>query len=154
MTGEGRINPPLINRRLTPPHLLKGLLERTRLLQSLSSGALQGGTIYVVVAPAGYGKTTLLSQYRNLCEVQCWSTAWLGLEDEDNDEASFYTYLSAAFERLAQVQPSSLQPLLAACAACIAADHTVTPDEGELMRAIADAIGCPMPPLLPGQALV
>ena len=61
--------------------------------------------------------------------------------------------LDAAFERLAQVQPSSLQPLLAACAACIAADHTVTPDEGELMRAIADALGCPMPPLLPGQAL-
>jgi hypothetical protein len=29
----------------------------------------------------------------------------------------------------------------------------VTPDEGELMRAIADALGCPMPPLLPGQAL-
>jgi hypothetical protein len=61
--------------------------------------------------------------------------------------------LDAAFKRLAQVQPSSLQPLLAACAACIAADHTVTPDEGELMRAIADALGCPMPPLLPGQAL-
>ncbi len=61
--------------------------------------------------------------------------------------------LDAAFERLAQVQPSSLQLLLAACAACIAADHTVTPDEIELMRAIADAFGCPMPPLLPGQAL-
>jgi hypothetical protein len=29
----------------------------------------------------------------------------------------------------------------------------VTQDEGELMRAIADALGCPMPPLLPGQAL-
>jgi ATP/maltotriose-dependent transcriptional regulator MalT len=70
-------------------------------MQLLSGGALQGGTIYVVVAPAGYGKTTLLSQYRNLCEVQCWSTAWLGLEDEDNNEVSFYTYLSAAFERLA-----------------------------------------------------
>ncbi len=33
------------------------------------------------------------------------------------------------------------------------ASNTVTPDEGELMRAIADALGCPMPPLLPGQAL-
>ena len=100
MTGEGHINPPLINRRLTPPHLLKGLLDRTRLLQPISGGALQGGAIHVVVAPAGYGKTTLLSQYRNLCEVQRWSTAWLGLEDEDNNEATFYTYLSAAFERL------------------------------------------------------
>lgn len=101
MTEERRINLPLINRPLTPPHLPDGLLERTRLLQSLGGGALQGGAIYVVVAPAGYGKTTLLSQYRTQCEVQCWSTAWLGLEDEDNDEASFYTYLGAAFERLA-----------------------------------------------------
>jgi hypothetical protein len=61
--------------------------------------------------------------------------------------------LDAAFERLAQVQMSSLQPLLAACAACITTDRTVTPEEGELMRAIADALGCPMPPLLPGQTL-
>ena len=41
--------------------------------------------------------------------------------------------------------------LLDACAACVSADRHVTIVEGELLRGIADALGCPMPPLLPGQ---
>jgi len=35
----------------------------------------------------------------------------------------------------------------------ITADHEVTLEEAELFRAIADTLGCPVPPLLPGQAL-
>ena len=61
--------------------------------------------------------------------------------------------LDAALERLVQANPFCVQQLLAACAACIAADRKVTQAEGELLRAIADALGCPMPPLLPGQPL-
>ena len=61
--------------------------------------------------------------------------------------------LDAALDRLARTSPTCLQRLLTACAACIAADHQVSQAEGELLRAIADALGCPMPPLLPGQPL-
>ena len=61
--------------------------------------------------------------------------------------------LDSALQRLVQADGSCVQQLLVACAACIAADRTVTQAEGELLRAIADALGCPMPPLLPGQAL-
>jgi hypothetical protein len=61
--------------------------------------------------------------------------------------------LDPALQRLAEANPSSVQQLLMACAACIAADQKVTQAEGELLRAIADALGCPMPPLLPGQPL-
>ncbi len=61
--------------------------------------------------------------------------------------------LDAALQRLAQAQPSCVQQLLTACAACITADRRVTQAEGELLRAIADALACPMPPLLPGQPL-
>lgn len=100
MTGDQPINLALFTTRLTPPHLPEGLLERTRLLQRLSGGALRGGVIYMLVAPAGYGKTTLMAQSRELCEAQSWSTSWLSLDEEDNDEASFYCYLGAAFERL------------------------------------------------------
>jgi hypothetical protein len=63
------------------------------------------------------------------------------------------TALDAALERLAQASPSCVQQLLTACAACIAADRKVTQAEGELLRAIADSLACPMPPLLPGQRL-
>jgi len=61
--------------------------------------------------------------------------------------------LDRALETLAQADPTIRQRILAACAACIAADREVTQAEGELLRAIADGIDCPLPPLLPGQPL-
>ncbi len=61
--------------------------------------------------------------------------------------------LDRALEGLGEASPSIREQLLRACAACITADHEVTHAEGELLRAIADGIGCPMPPLLPGQPL-
>jgi hypothetical protein len=61
--------------------------------------------------------------------------------------------LDRALEGLVEADPSTREQLLRACAVCIAADREVTQAEGELLRAIADSIGCPMPPLLPGQPL-
>jgi hypothetical protein len=43
---------------------------------------------------------------------------------------------------------------LQAAAACISTDGRVTVVEGEMLRGIADSLGCPMPPLLPGQRIV
>ena len=43
--------------------------------------------------------------------------------------------------------PPLKHEILNACAACIGADGRVTLEEGELLRAIADSLGCPMPPL-------
>jgi len=62
--------------------------------------------------------------------------------------------LDTALDRLARADARSTQQLLRACAACISADGVVSEAEGELMRAIADSLGAPMPPLLPGQKLV
>ena len=61
--------------------------------------------------------------------------------------------LDRALEALGEASLSIREQLLRACAACITADREVTQAEGELLRAIADGIGCPMPPLLPGQPL-
>jgi len=61
--------------------------------------------------------------------------------------------LDRALEQLAEAKPSIREQLLKACAACVVADREITQSEGELVRAIADGIGCPMPPLLPGQPL-
>ena len=43
--------------------------------------------------------------------------------------------------------------LLEAGVACVSADKRVNVFEGELLRGTADALGCPMPPLLPGQPI-
>jgi hypothetical protein len=58
------------------------------------------------------------------------------------------------FDELSKLSPREKKKLLHGCAAVIAADGEVTVAEGELMRAVADTLDCPMPPLLPGQKLV
>jgi hypothetical protein len=61
--------------------------------------------------------------------------------------------LDAALTRLSDTAPRLRADVLAACVAAVAADGKVTIGEGELLRAISDSLGCPMPPLLPGQQL-
>lgn len=61
--------------------------------------------------------------------------------------------LESAFEKLSRVAPRLKKRLIEACAAVVAHDHVVTPREGEFLRAIADSIDVPAPPLLPGQRL-
>lgn len=62
--------------------------------------------------------------------------------------------LTAAVDELAELPPVEQRPVVAACAAAIAADGRVTPHEAELLRAVAETLGVPVPPLLPGQRLV
>ena len=58
--------------------------------------------------------------------------------------------LDGALNELAQATPRLKRQLLQACSEYIAADGRVAIAEAELLRATADALGCPMPPLLPG----
>ena len=62
--------------------------------------------------------------------------------------------LDMAFSVLEELAPQPKGQLLHACAVTVAADREVTVAEAELLRATADSLGCPMPPLLPGQPLV
>jgi LuxR family maltose regulon positive regulatory protein len=61
-----------------------------------------------VVAPPGYGKTTLLAQWaqRNRQRV-----AWISVDRHDNDPAVLLTYLAAALDRIEPIDPNVLQPL-------------------------------------------
>lgn len=62
--------------------------------------------------------------------------------------------LGNALDTLDRVEMGLKKTLIMACAQCIIADKQVTANEAELMRAIAESFDCPMPPLVPGQALV
>jgi len=59
--------------------------------------------------------------------------------------------LEVALSRLAATAPRLRKEILGACAAAVASDAKVTIAEGELLRAVSESLGCPMPPLLPGQ---
>jgi uncharacterized tellurite resistance protein B-like protein len=62
--------------------------------------------------------------------------------------------LDQALGLAASLDSKAKERVLRACAQVIAADGEVTDSEAELFRAIGDSLGCPVPPLLPGQALV
>ena len=61
--------------------------------------------------------------------------------------------LDAALDALDALAPPLKRRLLAACASVIASDGQVSEIEAEIFRAISDTLGCPVPPLLPGQPL-
>ena len=61
--------------------------------------------------------------------------------------------LDAALDVLDTVTFKLKQRLLEAGAATILADRRVTTHEAELLRGVADSLGCPMPPLLPGPVI-
>jgi Zn-dependent protease with chaperone function/uncharacterized tellurite resistance protein B-like protein len=54
--------------------------------------------------------------------------------------------VSEALERLSQLAPLEKEPLVAACAGMVSADGNVKLIEHELLRAVAAALDCPMPP--------
>lgn len=62
--------------------------------------------------------------------------------------------LEKAIDKLNQLKPLQKPRLLKAMVACINADGVVTPEEGELLRAVGSLLDCPIPPLLPGQRFV
>jgi Zn-dependent protease with chaperone function len=56
--------------------------------------------------------------------------------------------LDLALDRLAVTAPRLKKQVLRAAVAAVAHDRRVTPEEGELLRAVADGLDCPVPPFL------
>ena len=106
------------------------------------------------------------------CGVLLSATAYAGQENESELSAAFAKgadYLSqaahckipllppdecdlsnmdAALERLSQAVPQIKKNLLGACVQTVAADGVIQQGEAELLRAIADALDCPVPPFV------
>jgi hypothetical protein len=61
--------------------------------------------------------------------------------------------IGRALGDLAQATPLLKQQILEACVAAVTLDNRVTVREGELLRAVADSLDCPLPPFVPGQTL-
>jgi Zn-dependent protease with chaperone function/uncharacterized tellurite resistance protein B-like protein len=63
------------------------------------------------------------------------------------------SHVDAALNRLNQAAPQIKKAVLNACVQVVAADGVIQEMEAELLRAIADALDCPMPPFLQTQGL-
>ena len=86
---------PVLATKLNIPPPRRNILPRPRLDDALSAGL--EGALTLVSAPAGYGKSTLVSNWLRASEGHC---AWLSLDEGDNDPVRFLTYLLAAFQRV------------------------------------------------------
>jgi LuxR family transcriptional regulator, maltose regulon positive regulatory protein len=84
---------PMLATKLFIPPTRPDVIIRARLIERLNRGL--HGKLTLISAPAGFGKTTLVSAWIARMERP---SAWLSLEVEDNDPARFLTYLVAAFQ--------------------------------------------------------
>jgi LuxR family transcriptional regulator, maltose regulon positive regulatory protein len=87
----------LLTTKLYFPPARASLVLRPRLIERLQTGLR--GPLTLVSAPAGSGKTTILSEWRAGPGTH-YPVAWLSLDAADNDPLRFLQYLSAALDTL------------------------------------------------------
>ena len=88
-------NYPLLATKLYIPEPRPGMIRRTRLIERLNAGIQH--KVSLISAPAGFGKTTLLSEW--VFHSQ-FSVAWVSMDNNDNDPVYFIKYIIAALQRI------------------------------------------------------
>ncbi len=86
---------PILTTKLYIPPLRENVVFRPHLIERLNEGLRRKLTL--ISAPAGFGKTTLLSEW---AAGRDHSTAWLSLDEGDNDPARFWAHFTAALQTL------------------------------------------------------
>lgn len=84
---------PLINTKIGIPSIRSILVPRRQLIERLNAGI--HGKLTLLSAPAGYGKTTLAAEWLGATQR---ATAWLSLDEGDNDPARFLRYFLTALQ--------------------------------------------------------
>jgi LuxR family maltose regulon positive regulatory protein len=84
---------PLIRTKLNLPFIRPELVPRPRLQARIMAGLR--GPLTLVIAPAGFGKTTLVASSVSGCGMPF---AWLSLDKDDNSEGRFLSYLISALQ--------------------------------------------------------
>lgn len=82
--------------KLFVPILRPELIKRRHLIELMDDGFKIGTRLTLVSASAGYGKTTLVTEW--LAEMG-YPTSWFSIDDGDNDPARFFLYLIHAMQK-------------------------------------------------------
>jgi LuxR family maltose regulon positive regulatory protein len=124
----------LLRTKLFVPPLRPNLVPRTHLIGQLNQGLQPGHKLTLISAPAGFGKTTLVSEWIAAYERPA---AWLSLDEGDNDPARFLTYLVTALQTVApdcgegllSILQSSQPPHIDSILTTLINEITTIPDE-------------------------
>ena len=103
MTAERPARPLLTVKYAIPP-VRAGAVPRPRLLDALRSGSTR---LTVVVAPAGWGKTSVLSAWA-ADPGEHVRIAWLSLDEDDDEPTRFWTYVLTALRGVGAVDATCL----------------------------------------------
>ena len=85
----------LLQTKLYIPRRRPSLIARPRLIDKLNQGLNKELTL--ISAPAGFGKTTLVIEWLQQCDLPA---AWLALDEGDNDPVRFWAYVTAALNQI------------------------------------------------------
>jgi LuxR family transcriptional regulator, maltose regulon positive regulatory protein len=88
---------PILATKLYIPPPRSGIVQRPRLIERLEDGLAKGSRLTLISASAGFGKTTLVSEWVASCEQPI---AWLSLDEGDSDPVRFISYLTAALQTI------------------------------------------------------
>ncbi len=122
---------PILSTKLYIPPPRSKVVRRPRLIEKLDEDSQR--KLILISAPAGFGKTTLVSEWVVGCER---SVAWLSLDEGDNELTRFLTYLVTALQTieanvgegvLAMLQ--SPQPTTASILTALLNDIATIPDQ-------------------------
>jgi LuxR family maltose regulon positive regulatory protein len=87
----------LLSTKLHIPRLRANAVSRPRLTEKLLTGIQRPGSFVLLSGPAGFGKTTLLSEFTTEFRRP---VAWISLDEADNDPIRFWTYLITACQSI------------------------------------------------------
>jgi LuxR family maltose regulon positive regulatory protein len=109
----------LLGTKLSVPPLRALLVPRPHLIERLDQGLQLGHKVTLISAPAGFGKTTLVCEWLGTLrghlagESQINNrSAWLSLDDDDNDPVRFLNYFVAALNRIKDIETALGQDAL------------------------------------------
>jgi LuxR family maltose regulon positive regulatory protein len=90
-----KVETPLLQTKLYIPQPQTNHVPRPHLIQRMNEGA--GRKLTLVVAPAGFSKTSLLGQWIAQTDR---AVAWISLDDNDNEIARFLSYFILALQKI------------------------------------------------------
>ncbi|HUL27959.1 MAG TPA: LuxR C-terminal-related transcriptional regulator [Streptosporangiaceae bacterium] len=94
-----RLGFELSESKFQPPAARPGIVDRTTLVDRLAAAQ---APVITVVAPPGYGKTTLLAQWAQRIGRR---VAWVSCDEKDNDPVVLLSALAVALDRIEPVDP-------------------------------------------------